>query len=227
MTATGDWVTTYVYDGASAGPVGEIFTKSAGATGAALGIWDDSGQLIFERDKWMTWATDVIEVKLNVDMIYRSGTYYNLRIADGDIEQQTLKGSIKVFDDTGPGGPGAIGSLQGYEFVCLDVSGTTEGSMSAWLINHGNDLWVFTTERRDADNQLRFIRGRTSTGSGTGYQRVTKPDNGANFGSGIWWSRTISETSTNINNLAGDVWTCWNLGPSTSHPDYPPARILS
>ena len=227
MTATGDWVTTYVYDGASAGPVGEIFTKSAGATGAALGIWDDSGQLIFERDKWMTWATDVIEVKLLKDMIYRSSTFYNLRIADGDIQQQTLKGSIKVLDDTGGGGPAAIGSAYNYELFCLDVSGTPEGNMAAWLSNHGSDLWIFTSERRDADNQLRFIRGQTSTGSGTGLQRIQPPDNSSNFGTALWWQRVIVETSTNIKNLAGDVWTCWNMGPSTTHPDYPPARITS
>ena len=61
MTATGDWVTSYVYDGATAGPVGEIYTKNAGATASALGIWDNTGQLIFERDKWRTWATDVIQ----------------------------------------------------------------------------------------------------------------------------------------------------------------------
>ena len=93
MTATGDWVTTYVYDGATAGPVGEIFTKDAGATASALGIWDSTGELIFERDKWMTWATDVVQVKLLKNMIYRTSSFFNLRIADGDIQQQTLKGS--------------------------------------------------------------------------------------------------------------------------------------
>lgn len=175
MTATGDWVTSYVYDGATAGPVGEIYTKNAGATASALGIWDNTGQLIFERDKWMTWATDVIQVKLLKDMIYRSSSFYNLRIADGDIEQQTLKGLITVLDDTGGGGPAAIGSAYNYELFCLDVSNTPEGTMAAWLTNHGSDLWVFTTERRYADNEYRLIHAQTSTGSGTGYQQIQPP----------------------------------------------------
>ena len=117
MTATGDWVTPFVYDGATAGPVGEIYTVSGGATASALGIWDNTGQLIFERDKWMTRATDVIEVKLNRDMIHRYSSFYNLRIADGDIEQQTLKGLITVLDDTGGGGV----------CVCVCVCACTHG----------------------------------------------------------------------------------------------------
>lgn len=227
MTATGDWVTSYVYDGATAGPVGEIYTKNAGATASALGIWDNTGQLIFERDKWMTWATDVIQVKLLKDMIYRSSSFYNLRIADGDIEQQTLKGLIKVLDDTGGGGPAAIGSAYGYELFCLDVSNTPEGNLVAWLSNHGSDLWVFTIERRYADNEYRLIFAQTSTDSGSGYQQIQPPDNSANFGKALWWARTVAETSGNIKNLAGDVWTVWNMGPSTNHPDYPPPRVTA
>ena len=228
MTATGDWVTTYVYDGATAGPVGEIFTKDAGATASALGIWDSTGELIFERDKWMTWATDVVQVKLLKNMIYRTSSFFNLRIADGDIQQQTLKGSIKVKDDNGNGGQiAAIGSAYGYELLCLDVSDTPEGNLSAWLTNHGNDLWVFTKHRRYADNEYRLLYAQTSTNSGSGYQKIQPPDNSSNYGDALWWYRTTAEYSTQIKNLAGDVWTCWNMGPSTNHPDYPPPRVTS
>ena len=175
----------------------------------------------------MTWATDVIEVKLLKDMIYRSSTFYNLRIADGDIQQQTLKGSIKVLDDTGGGGPAAIGSAYNYELFCLDVSGTPEGNMAAWLSNHGSDLWIFTSERRYADNQYRLIYASANTSTGTGLQRIQPPDNSSNFGTALWWARTVAETSGNIKNLAGDVWTVWNMGPSTNHPDYPPPRVTA
>ena len=230
MTATGDWTNTMVYDGATAGPVGEWFTKKAdGTTGSAAGIWNGDGELIFERDKWMTWATDVIEVKLLKDMIYRTSSFYNLRIADGDIEQRTRKGKIKVKDDSGNGGQiAAIGSAYGYELFCVDVSDTDEGNLVDWLSNHANDLWVFTIERRDGTNEIRDnIRGRTSKGTGSTYQKIQNPDNSSNYGDAFWWARTVLEYSNQIKNLAGDVWTMWNLGPSTSHPDYPPSRITS